>query len=239
MKPVAPNADLRHRLMQRVLRSQVQESQFTTVRRDRGEWTVMQPGVRSKLLADTGTALSLIVDMDAHARLPATCRAAQVEMLLLDGQAGIDGIALVRGDAACLALLDTAHALQAGPAGARLYLRLSAPAHPARDVTHFSAVHGDAGWSDFAPGVRIRPLWESETRRSLLVRMQPGARVAAHGHPLEEECLMLSGEAFVGDTLLRRGDYQLAPQGSEHGAVTTDVGALLYVHGSLDPADYA
>jgi quercetin dioxygenase-like cupin family protein len=239
MKPAVPSAALRHRLMQRILRSQVQESQFITVRRDRGEWTMMQPGVRSKLLAETGAAISLVVDLDAHARLPAKCRAVQVELLLLDGRAGIDELALVPGDAACLALQDTAHALQAGPAGARLYLRLSAPARPASELTHFSALQDDTHWSDFAPGVRIRPLWEGETRRSLLVRMQPGASVGSHGHPLEEECLLLAGEAFVGDTLLRGGDYQLAPQGSEHGAVTTDVGALLYVHGALDPADYA
>jgi hypothetical protein len=51
--------------------------------------------------------------------------------------------------------------------------------------------------------------------------------------------MMLGGEAFIGDTLLRSGEYQLAPQGSRHGEVHTDVGALFYVHGSLDPAAYA
>ena len=63
--------------------------------------------------------------------------------------------------------------------------------------------------------------------------------VVAHGHPLEEECMMLDGEAFIGDTLLRSGEFQLAPPGSRHGEITTDVGALFFVHGSLDPSAYA
>lgn len=128
--------------------------------------------------------------------------------------------------------------IRAEAAGARLFLRWSAPAAPATGLLHFSTVQGEDGWDDFCPGVRIKPLWQGGERSSMLVRMQAGAGVNAHRHRLEEECLMLAGEAFVGDTLLRSGDYQLAPMGSRHGAVTTDVGALLYVHGSLDPAAY-
>ena len=103
----------------------------------------------------------------------------------------------------------------------------------------FSTLVDDSNWQDFCPGVRIRELWNGGERRSVLVRMTAGARVNAHRHGLEEECLMLAGEAFIGDTLLRSGEYQLAPQGSRHGAIQTDVGALFYVHGSLDPAAYA
>jgi hypothetical protein len=69
--------------------------------------------------------------------------------------------------------------------------------------------------------------------------MRAGASVVAHGHMLEEECMMLAGEAFIGDTLLRSGEYQLAPQGSRHGEVSSDVGAVFFVNGSLDPAAYA
>ena len=86
--------------------------------------------------------------------------------------------------------------------------------------------------------MKIRALWDGGERQTMLVRMAPGASVKAHGHALEEECMMLAGEAFIGDTLLRRGEFQLAPQGTEHGEVSTDVGALLFVHGVLDPADY-
>jgi quercetin dioxygenase-like cupin family protein len=233
-----PTPALRRRLLQRVQRSREHESQFQTVRREGGGWLDEAAGVRRKPLARTEVARSSLIELDPGAWLPATPGFSQTEFVLLDGAALLGKVALACGDAAC-APQDDRHGVQAGPAGARLYVRLSASGRPPADVTHLSALDGDAGWQDFSPGVRIKALWDGGMRRSLLVRMDPGAAVSAHAHALEEECLMLAGEAFIGDTLLRSGDYQLAPQGSRHGSVTTDVGALFYVHGALDPAAYA
>lgn len=42
------------------------------------------------------------------------------------------------------------------------------------------------------------------------VRFAAGASVPDHGHALNEDCLMLQGEMFFGDILLRAGDYQVA-----------------------------
>lgn len=42
---------------------------------------------------------------------------------------------------------------------------------------------------------------------------------------------MLDGDLFIDDLLLRAGDYQLAPAGSVHREVYTDVGATLFVRG--------
>jgi hypothetical protein len=44
---------------------------------------------------------------------------------------------------------------------------------------------------------------------------------------------MLQGEAFLGDTLLRSGDYRFAPAGSSHLPLYSDVGALLFLRGGL------
>lgn len=242
MNPVDHTLQLEHalrlRLMARVQRSRAHEAQFDTVRREQGAWHAEAEGVRSRRLAQTEVARSLVVELAPQATLPAWPGFRQAELVLLDGQASLGTIAFDSGEAACVAHGEGPR-LQAGTDGARLYLRLSAPAVPPREPLHFSALHGDEGWLDFCPGVRIRPLWDGGERRSLLVRMQPGALVGQHPHALEEECLMVAGEAFVGDTLLRCGDYQLAPQASEHGAVTTDVGAVFFVHGALDPAAYA
>ena len=235
---VAPHPTLRRRLLQRVQCSLEHESQFHTVRRDGGGWIDEAAGVRRKPLARTGVACSSLVELDAGAWLPVTAGFSQAELVLLDGRVQVGAVALAGGDAACTPHGDR-HGVQAGPAGARLYIRLSAPEQPPADITCLLASDADAGWQDFSPGVRIRLLWEGGVRRSLLVRMAPAAAVNAHAHALEEECLMLAGEAFIGDTLLRSGEYQLAPQGSRHGSVTTDVGALFYVHGALDPAAYA
>lgn len=247
-----PRPDLRSRLLERVRASQAHESQFLTVRRDGLPWSLLAAAVRHRPLARTGLASSCLIELGPHAIVPRDPCFTQAELVVLGGEAvvvgNVDNVGnvasaasvdkmLACGEAACLPH-DLAHPIHAGAAGARLFLRLSAPDVPAASLTHFSAVRGDGGWDDFCPGVRIRALWQGGERSSLLVRMRAGASVNAHGHPLEEECMMLAGEAFVGDTLLRSSDYQLAPMGSRHGAVTTDVGALFYVHGSLNPAAY-
>ena len=232
-----PQSTLRSRLLDRVRASHAHESQFHTVRRDALPWAPLAMAVRHKPLARTALARSCLIEIDAGAALPLDAAFTQVELVVLSGQAIAATTLLACGKAACMPH-DRDHVLRAGLAGARLYLRLSAPDTPTTGLNHFSTVTGQDGWDDFCPGVRIRALWQGGERSSMLVRMQPGARVNAHGHPLEEECFMLAGEAFVGDTLLRNSDYQLAPMGSRHGAVTTDVGALFYVHGSLDPAAY-
>jgi hypothetical protein len=46
---------------------------------------------------------------------------------------------------------------------------------------------------------------------------------------------VLQGEMFLGDILLRAGDYQLAPAGGTHFGETSDVGVLFFFHGALDP----
>ena len=228
---------LRERLMQRVQRSRAHESQFHTVRRDTGPWQQAQADVRAKALASTAIARSALLDIAPDASFEQRGDATQQEVVLLGGQLFVGIEALEVGEAVC-APNDAAHVLRAGAAGARLYLRLSLPAQPVPPLRRFSTLIDDATWQDFCPGVRIKELCDGGERRSVLVRMDPGAGVSAHHHGLEEECMMLGGEAFIGDTLLRSGEYQLAPQGSRHGAVQTDVGALFYVHGSLDPAAY-
>ena len=252
-----PPPTLRSRVLQRVQASHAHESQFMTVRHDAAAWTCVNGSMRSTALARTDLARSSLVVLQAGCSLPVDPAFTQVELVVMGGQASAGHQALTCGDAACLPN-HRAHLVRAEGAGARLFLRLSTPGRPegeyrsakhgaclmsapdapATGLLHFSTVHGDDGWDDFCPGVRIKPLWHGGERSSILVRMQAGASVNAHRHPLEEECLMLAGEAFVGDTLLRSCDYQLAPMGSRHGAVTTDVGALFYVHGSLDPAAY-
>jgi ChrR Cupin-like domain len=238
IEPGDPGIELRERLMQRVQRSHAHEGQFQTVRRDAGQWQALDGGGRCKLLATTVVAQSLLVELTQGTALAVRPGATQQEVVLLSGKLSVGGQSLNCGDAVC-SPHDAAHTLRAGLGGARLYLRLSSPLGTIASLRRFSAVRDDATWQDFSPGVRIKELWDGGERRSVLVRMRAGASVNSHSHGLEEECMMLAGEAFVGDTLLRSSDYQLAPQGSRHGALHTDMGALFFVHGSLDPAAYA
>ena len=236
MKPItAIEATLRRRLLERVQVSHAHESQFLTLRRDAAAWRELAASVRAWDLARTEVATSSLVDIAAGAMLPVDTRFSRNEVVVLGGDVMLGTCRLVQGDAAT-APNDAAHAIRAIDQAARLYLRRSTESASA-GVQQFSTLD-DRGWDDFCPGVRIRELGSGGERRSVLVRMRAGASVVAHGHSLEEECMMLAGEAFIGDTLLRSGEYQLAPKGSRHGSVATDVGAVFFVNGSLDPANY-
>ena len=93
----------------------------------------------------------------------------------------------------------------------------------------------EQSWGPALQGVAMLPLCVSEDVVSMLVRMETGARGADHGHSLNEDCMVLRGDMYLGDILLRAGDYQLAPAGGSHAEIASDNGALFYFHGALDP----
>lgn len=89
--------------------------------------------------------------------------------------------------------------------------------------------HQEGVWETVAPGVSTKLLHRSATAHSFLVRLAPGAALPAHDHQGEEECLLLEGDATLGDVHATPGDYQLAPSGSRHKTITTQDGALIFV----------
>lgn len=90
-------------------------------------------------------------------------------------------------------------------------------------------------WSPTSPGARVMSLCGDTQVVSMLVRFDAGAAVPDHHHALDEDCLVLEGDMFLGDILLRAGDYQLAPQGGSHFGETSDGGVTFFFHGALDP----
>lgn len=105
---------------------------------------------------------------------------------------------------------------------------------PAPDGTR--TIRAEAGnWEPHSPGVTMKRLHVDETAgmRSFLLCMAPGAVVASHDHPADEECLVLEGELVVGDLTLRAGDYHLAPKGVPHAALEAPAGALLFIRAAL------
>jgi quercetin dioxygenase-like cupin family protein len=149
------------------------------------------------------------------------------EWLVMEGSAAINGrllaeLGFLRGS-------EAGWRLEAGPRGACVLLR-EADGDAAAFVQHDSP----AAWHDFAPGIRRRMLHEHAGLAAMLYRTQPEATVARHAHHHDEECLMLQGDLFLDDVLLRPLDYQLAPAGSGHASVYTDTGVLLYAHGDAE-----
>jgi quercetin dioxygenase-like cupin family protein len=123
----------------------------------------------------------------------------------------------------------------AGPEGARVLLRERAlgPADAACSGESSTSRNAPEEWQEYAPLIKRRVLWQEGPLAAMLWLAEPGASVPQHRHGHDEECLMLRGELFQDDYLLREGDYQLAPSGSAHETVSTDTGALIYAHGDL------
>jgi quercetin dioxygenase-like cupin family protein len=90
-------------------------------------------------------------------------------------------------------------------------------------------------WREGFEGVQTLALWGTADVVSMLVRFAPGAGVPDHHHAVHEDCLMLEGSMFLGDIVLRAGDYQLAPAGGGHFGEMSDVGGTFFFHGALDP----
>lgn len=92
-------------------------------------------------------------------------------------------------------------------------------------------VRAQAGvWEPVAPGVERKLLWETGDATSCMLRLAPGTSFPAHGHPIDEECVVLEGSLRIGaDLLLRPGDFHVALKGVAHEPVSTDDGVLCYL----------
>lgn len=234
-------APLRSRLLQRVADARSRSDALHTVRLAQQPAAEVAPGVTMRTLyrADAVAARragepehTAVLDLAAGASVPSAHAAWRREWLLLQGAASLGALALGPRDYHLTPPGD-GPPLVAGPAGARLFLREArhVPAGLPAPLTVHDAM---AGWPEFAPGIRRRVLWHHGGEAALLYLTQPGASVPTHTHGHDEECLMVQGELFLDDVLLREGDYQLAPRGSGHHVTETDTGVLLYAHGDLD-----
>jgi quercetin dioxygenase-like cupin family protein len=92
---------------------------------------------------------------------------------------------------------------------------------------------GEGRWQPFLPKVEIKVLREADGYLNYLMRLEAGARVPAHDHPMDEECLVLEGEINIGDLVVRAGDYHVAPRGVHHGVLESRAGALLFLRSAI------
>jgi hypothetical protein len=227
---------LGERLGERLAQSLKAEHGMVTVRRRKSSsepleggaqqrWLYRAPADRAPRPGEPRAASVIELPAGAVLTLPA---GGPREFLVLRGSAEVDGEALGLRDFLLL------------PAG-------SAPAITSADGAHVFVREADgagiertlvrdreAGWPEFAPGIRRRVLWTAGGQAALLYRADPGASVPVHGHGHDEECLMVQGELFLDDVLLQQGDYQLAPAGTGHRVTQTDTGVIIYAHGDLD-----
>lgn len=109
----------------------------------------------------------------------------------------------------------------------RVLERVQACREAGKQLIHVPLKAGE--WRQLLPGVRMKMLCTDQ--RAVLLDLAPGASLPVHRHHEDEECVVLRGEACLGDVTVRQGDYHLARAGSRHGTVRSESGALLYLRG--------
>lgn len=241
--PEPARGALRERLVARARSSKAEAARVHNVLTDQGEWRELAAGVRVKMLHESAGSTSVLVDIAPGGSLPTHQHHEHEECVVLRGSAELGDVRVAQGDYH-IAPAGSRHGKVGSREGALLYLR-GVPIGRTRDMVRdlvtawlpgkrlpTTTVRANEGeWSGLAPGVQWKNLWTDGAVRSMLVRVAPGTRVAGHGHPMDEECLVLEGDLYSGGTTLRAGDYQYAAGGSRHGGIASDAGALLFVRG--------
>ncbi|MFO1270620.1 MAG: cupin domain-containing protein [Rubrivivax sp.] len=110
----------------------------------------------------------------------------------------------------------------------RLLQRVAADSTP----RHHTVPAGEAGWQPFGEGLSIKVLHEAGGVMSYLVRLAPGAALAPHRHPLDEECVVLEGEVQIGALRVGPGGYHRGLKDVLHDHVASEGGALIFLRGA-------
>ncbi len=223
-----PPAELGERLLARVAASKRESAGIVNLRWP--ERAAPQAGWPAGVCARSLHEQSWLLELDAEAELP-TQAGVGYELFVLRGSLqGPDVQLETHGYLVC----DASLPLRATTAS-RIYLRQHGAKDPFTAVgkPHFVAA---PSWQPLRDGVDIAPLYGQGAAVTMLARFAPGARVPAHPHGIDEQCLMVEGDLFLGDVLLPEGGFQFAPAGSGHGDLTADMPCLLFFHGAVDAA---
>ena len=174
--------------------------------------------------AATGTVTD-VVRLAPGVTYPSHRHAADEETYMLGGDLSLNGEAVGGGDY-CLAAVGSLHTgihTSGGCEFLAVHSDLNTPA-PAEDPAPRAGLvfarAAEAVWRPGgAEGVLMRSLLaQPDGRTTLIVQMEPGARLPAHRHAVAEQCYVLSGERRAGERLFRAGDYWRAEAGSLHQA---------------------
>lgn len=86
-------------------------------------------------------------------------------------------------------------------------------------------------WQSALPGVSVKLLRTDANTQSALWRLSPGARIPAHAHAHEEECLVVAGTLEYAGRRFIAGDYLIAQAGQAQQEISALSGATLWIRG--------
>lgn len=236
-------AGLRQALLHRVGESVRRHARLLVVRAGDGVWQAVKAGIRAKILWEGPEGASVLIEFAPGAALPVHRHQHLEEGIVLRGELRLGDLQLGPGDYH-VSPAGSRHGRISSPSGGLAYLRGTSLGRTKAVIGELlgglvpgngPAVHtiraSQGDWHDIAAGAEERVVWRDGDTISRFVRLAPGSRLAHHAHAGNEECMMISGDAFFGDLLVQAGEFHLAPPGSEHGEVSSDNGALLFVRG--------
>ena len=141
-----------------------------------------------------------------------------------------------------IARLDAAHEPEPLSDAAHARVKRQLLRRIAADTTerHLALPAGAAGWQPFGAGIALKVLYEAGGVMSYLVRLEAGAELPAHRHPVDEECVVLEGDVCIGDTLrLGPGGFHLGRKDVLHDRLHSPTGALIFLRGAVPEAALA
>lgn len=99
-------------------------------------------------------------------------------------------------------------------------------------------VHAHEGaWQPFGPGVQLKLLHATGDVWSYLLKLEAGAQLPTHRHPVDEECVVLEGTVQVGELRVGAGSFHLGRKDVLHAPITAVEPALLFLRGARPEAD--
>jgi len=101
---------------------------------------------------------------------------------------------------------------------------------------HLTVRAADGQWQPFGPGLSLKVLHECNGIMSYLVRLAPGAKLPAHRHPIDEECVVLEGLLRIGEIEVGAGGFHLGRQDVLHMPIVSERGALIFLRGAAPEA---
>jgi anti-sigma factor ChrR (cupin superfamily) len=158
----------------------------------------------------------------------------------------VSAISGVPGAAASILDDDIVQALTAAQTDEPLDARLAARVQhqlmgriaQASSQRHLTVASTDNTWHAFGAGVERKILNQQGEIMSYLLRIAPGGVLHAHRHPVDEECVVLSGDLRIGNEIrLEAGGFHLGRKDVLHARITSDGGAVIYLRGAVPTAE--
>jgi quercetin dioxygenase-like cupin family protein len=241
----ARQSAMRQGLMSRVAGNLAKQAGFLTVRAKHGAWQALKPGIRVKQLWQGRQGSSVLIEFAPGASLMPHRHNWLEEGIVLSGELQMAELHLGPLDYH-VSPPGSRHAPISSKHGALAYLRGTSIGDNAnilleviggmlpfgKDNSRSVFAHEQEAWLPVAAGVEKKILGTADERTSAFYRFAAGGRLLGQSHGLEQEYMLLAGDAFMDDTLLRAGDYRLAPAGSRHEEIFSDVGAVIFMRGA-------